>query len=823
MRGVIASGCFILLLIAMPIAAQQNTPQPLAYGQTVTGDLNTQRIEALYIFAGQQGDAITITMDSTAGTLDPLLILVDQSQQTVLAVDNNSGGDQNARLRYIIPATANYMIRVTAIQGSSEISGTYRLSLTLNNPMPTPSPDSNAPVIAPFLPDETMQGELNDTVNFRLYTLRAKQGDPIWVTLQVSDSLRAGMYLYGADFREITRAERGGELNLKAPADGLYFLMVAREASTGAGKFTLRKGTVNDPAGIPISIGKTVRGSISAGSAVKIYQLQAHAGETLVARLHRLSGDLSGYVYISAADGNILAESRSANEANTQLTLTFPADGTYTVTATREGQQSGTTTGDYLLTITLPGDLPTVPDSFRSYTRMDYGDKVSGTIDNTGFAVPYYFAAETGDTLQAVMTTANSLDSYLILQNASGDTIAEDDNSAGQSNAQIAMTIPQTGYYTLIATRADFANGTTTGSFTLSLDFPDPLQAQPSISSIEGVTLVAGQAQTGSIGAQIGGFFRFDAQQNTAVDINVNPMAGLDVVTLLTDSNFQEVSKALVGPIRTVLLPDAGTYFVFVLRANGPLGPVIGDYSIMLHGTINPAPTPAPVVLISGQSVNGNISRDNYQVRYFVNAHQDMTLTVSMDAATGSTLDPMVALLDSKNNLLAVNDDAVIGLKNAALSYTISADGQYTVVATRAQEAAGTTTGAYTLKVEETQAPPATPQLATINAGDSVDGTITGRNILYYYTFQGKAGDVITITMRHNPGSTLDPLLYLYAYSSQPQLLATNNDAEPENPDAAIASFKLPQSGPYLIVATRMDVAKGNTEGSFVLSLTKER
>src|SRR5262249_12503319 len=101
-------------------------------------------------------------------------------------------------------------------------------------------------------------------------------------------------------------------------------------------------------------------------------------------------------------------------------------------------------------------------------------------------------------------------------------------------------------------------------------------------------------------------------------------------------------------------------------------------------------------------------------------------------------------------------------------------------------------------------------------------GLITAQHFLYYYTFQGNAGDVITIRMSHVPGNKLDPLVYLYAFNNPPTLLVGNNDLVPGNPDAGIVKFKLPQSGLYLIAATRVGAAQGQTEGNFILTLNRD-
>src|SRR5260221_14703191 len=240
---------FVVLVLALatsPLrsASAQATPQPIAYGQTVTGDLAPDRTEALYVFTAQAGDSITITMDTDGNSaLDPLVILVDQSQQSVLAVDNDSGGNRNARLRFVIPSAGTYVIRATAVQGGGDINGSYKLALALSNATPTPSDAASAPVIAPFKPGQDVRGDLNDTVRFHIYSLKARKGDPISASLQIdagADAVQAGLFLFSPDFQEITRTELGGTLNAKAASDGTYFLMVAR-AGSGSGTFTLKQ------------------------------------------------------------------------------------------------------------------------------------------------------------------------------------------------------------------------------------------------------------------------------------------------------------------------------------------------------------------------------------------------------------------------------------------------------------------------------------------------------------------------------------------------------------------------------------------------------
>ncbi|MEP7284792.1 MAG: hypothetical protein ABI947_03360 [Chloroflexota bacterium] len=827
MRGVLWLALVLSVLPLQTVAAQQAPPQPIAYGQSVTGSLSTAQIEVLYVFSAKQGDSIIAAMDLKDGTLDPLLILVDESQQTVLAVDNDSGGNHNARLRFVIPTDGNFVIKATAVQGSGDIQGTYTLSLMLDSSAPLgaangPLSVSDVPIVAPFIVGEELKGDLSDTVQFRLYVIRIRKSEPIIVTLDIADSpnkLQAGMYLYTPDFHEVERAELGQPLNVKATADTLYFLIVARAAASGAGSYTLRQTLVAKTSTPAITPGQTVRGLINNDNAVKTYSLQGSAGQAITARLRRLSGDLITYLYVVSIDnGKTIAQATDSNGV-AELSVVLPAIGTYAVVATRGGQQTGTTSGEFALTVSQPGQTPPLPPEFQNYATLDYGDKPTGTVDDTTYAVPYVFSAQAGDVIQATMSAVDGngdLDAYLLLQNVKGETLAEDDNSGGGKNAHLQITIPETGQYALVATRANLAKGTTSGAFTLVFD---TVSLPQSDSLVYGTPLVTEQAQPAIQGSAVGGLYHFDAQPDTAVSVDLAATDGLQAVTMLTDTDFKQIAAAN-GSISSTLIKQSAPYYIFVVRAGGPNQPAAGSYTITLKGAIKPTPTLPPGVLAFDQPVTGKITNEVYQVRYTVQAQQNMTLTVTMDAAPGSTLDPLVGITDADNNVLGVNDDTAAGLKNATLTVTTPKAGLYTIVATRSQEARGNTVGDFILTIKARQTG---PDILPIAYGGVVNGEIVADRFLYYYTFTGSAGDLITIKMNHVPGNELDPLLYLYDYTGgKPKLIAGNNDASAEIKDAAIIRFKLSRSGPYLIAATRADAAQGKTIGTFVLTLTKD-
>jgi hypothetical protein len=814
----------LLVLSATRITAQQNGPQQIIYGQTVTGDLTAEKPEVLYTFTAAQGDSIVITLDSTGGGFDPLVILTDVNQQSVLAVDNDSGGNRNARLRYVIQAAGDYIIKVTAVQGSGDAAGTFQLGLTLGSSNATPGLASNAaalPQISPLNAGEEASGTLDDTVKFRLYAIRARAGSPIIASLDIPntpDKLQAGLYLYNGAFNEVSRAELGQPLNVSAPTDGVYFIMVARAAATGSGSYTLRQTLPQAPtSATAITIGQTVRGLINNDSAVKTYSLQGAEGKEISVQMRRLSGDLLTYVYVVAVDSGQTLAQGTDNNGVAELTTVLPASGSFAVVATRAGQQTGITTGEFTLTIAKPGETPPLPSAFQNYATLNYGDTPTGTIDSTTFVVPYVFTAQTGDIIQATLTTvegSGDLDPYLLLQDVDTKTLAEDNNSGGGTTARLQAVIPQTGQYALIATRTDLEKGTTSGQFKLEFN---KVAAPPSTKPVSIGTLISvGAAQAGDSTASVGAIYRFESSAEAAVNVDISTPDGFSSVNVLTNSDFVQLA-ASSGAIPTTALPKEGTYYIFIIRSGGPNQAAVGTYTLTLQGNITPPPTLPPNTLTFGEPMTGTITNDIYQQRYVIQAKAGMSLTVTAEAAEGSTLDPLIGVTDSDNNVLGVNDDSAQGIANASLNVTIPKDGLYNIVVTRAQEAAGTTTGDFvlTVNVVNTQ-----PDLLPIRYGGIVNAEITNEQFLYYYTFSGKVGDIISIKMNTIPGNDLDPVLYLYDYSTgQPVLLTGNNDSAAGSQDAAVDGYTLPNTGIYLIAATRLDAANGKTTGSFVLSL----
>jgi hypothetical protein len=105
----------------------------LAFGAEASGTISNSEFVHLYVFDGQAGDQVTITMTGDAG-LDSYLGLIDPNDE-VIAEDDDSGGGMNAQISIRLPESGTYVIAVTRNgidEGTTE--GDYTLVMVEGTP-----------------------------------------------------------------------------------------------------------------------------------------------------------------------------------------------------------------------------------------------------------------------------------------------------------------------------------------------------------------------------------------------------------------------------------------------------------------------------------------------------------------------------------------------------------------------------------------------------------------------------------------------------------------------------------------------------------------
>lgn len=90
----------------------------LSYGTSVTGEINADNPDDLYVFYGRAGEVVSISMTRVDGNLDAFLELLNNAQE-VVAGNDDGGNNQNALIaNYSLPTTGMYTIRARRFSGS---------------------------------------------------------------------------------------------------------------------------------------------------------------------------------------------------------------------------------------------------------------------------------------------------------------------------------------------------------------------------------------------------------------------------------------------------------------------------------------------------------------------------------------------------------------------------------------------------------------------------------------------------------------------------------------------------------------------------------
>lgn len=212
---------------------------------------------------------------------------------------------------------------------------------------------------------------------------------------------------------------------------------------------------------VGITSGHTLSGSIAEAGEIDTYEFTASAGQSVMIRVSKASGNLWPRVVLNAPDPAVLSDLYDP----TSVTINYralPQSGTHTIRV-RDGF-SGTYTGDYRITlIKNPGNLtsPSDPDG----GAITEGVTASGSIALGDLDV-FTFWGDVGDVVTVAMgALGGNVWPGLRLEAPDGSTEA---TAGGPSSTSIDdCLLTQTGTYYIIC--YDDFSGTYTGAYNVSL------------------------------------------------------------------------------------------------------------------------------------------------------------------------------------------------------------------------------------------------------------------------------------------------------------------------------------------------------------------
>jgi len=454
--------------------------------------------------------------------------------------------------------------------------------------------------------------------------------------------------------------------------------------------------------------------------------------------------------------------------------------------------------------------LSTGPAWAQSAADARLGDDIRGRLEDgdartrgsDGYRYDdYRVNLRAGQRLEAQMTS-DDFDAYLEVyaEGSLRQSLASDDDSAGDLNARLRFTAPEAGVYIV---RARTFSGIETGDYQLSLkERAAPRMPRPG-------RIAVGRDETGSLGANSAEdddgkrydayAFRASAGERVKIDLESDDFDSFLRVGRIVNGAFVQMAEnddggSSLNARLVFTAPQAGEYLIRVTSYNGSAE---GDYRLSMEQG-PPAPTAAPVTI--GEETRGRLNSDSATsdsgapadlYRFSGRAGQRVAITMKADG-----FDTYLELFDANHNSLATDDDSA-GDLNARLTHTLAEDGDYLIEA----RAFSSGEGPYTLNIEEI-APPPPP--SAIAFGQTVEGELTNSDATDddgrrydAFVFSGTEGQRIQAVMR---SGDFDAYLQLGENGEEFSEIASDDDGLGQGTDARLI-FTLPETGEYVLRA----------------------
>jgi hypothetical protein len=719
---------------------------------------------------------------------------------------------------------------------------------------------------------QSVDGQLDADHPSAFYAFDAQAGDVITIAMIVTEGdLDPFVVLNDASRLPLaTDDNSGGGLNARLtfviPAAGRYIIQATHAggiAPEGGGTFTLNLTTAvgeatppspavtpeTPPSDTPTAEGdsvrfvklqpnSTVRGTLDRQVALRLYWFEAQEGNQMAITPEQLADFLP---LIVLYDANFTELERAA--PGTDLRLILPEKGIFFLAVSLP--DAGSAGGGYGFTFDLSGS----PVTSGSFIDIAYGESKQGNIDSNVPAATYRFRGASGNTVTITMNrVGGDLNSYLYLLDSSGQLLFEDNDSGdGNGNARVVYRLPADGEYLIVATRLGQDRGTTAGSYLLELsaDAAPPQEVttpEPVLPADYGdfPVLTYGQTVQGEIStAKFMDVYVFLGSAGDSITVemdsqNIDQPDGLDPTLFLLDDAripLVENDDIVDGVERNAriqfTLPRSAYYAIVATRFDQQSGTSEGPYTLTLAGPGNEATTttapemnPAPITLLSPATlVAGAPEQATFdtgaRLYGFMGSAGSL---VDVSVTTDPGLDSVLILADSNlNEIVSSGTGALTGI-------TLPGTGQYLIILAPRFGPADQTGGGYILALTQSGSGESTtgaePSEGTqmLAYGQSVSGEITDQMVSQIYTFEGKAGDRLRITMQAAPGSALD--CYLELRDASGTMIDANDDIKPGVVRDSQISTELPADGTYTLIASRyVGTDAKPTSGAYTLTV----
>lgn len=216
--------------------------------------------------------------------------------------------------------------------------------------------------------------------------------------------------------------------------------------------------------------------------------------------------------------------------------------------------------------------------------------------------------------------------------------------------------------------------------------------------------------------------------------------------------------------------------------------------------------------LQDGETITSDLTRSAGANLYVFDGSEGDVVTVSMTQIT-EDLDPLLVLLGPAGEVIAADDDSGdVFLSSLIESVTLPQSGSYFIMATSFQFVddiidveSDNEVFEYELSLSGNTLPKGMPDYdpeqflfmaGTVEYGETTQGVSSEQEPVFYYLFQGAAGDVVNLTLQSDDFDTI-----LHVFDSEGTRIAVNDD-DGVSLNSAVMGLVLPTDGMYMIFAT---------------------
>ena len=801
------------------LIASENTDEPadvpgdtgseisLSIGGLVTGVIGTDGDRDWYpveLLAGRSYIFDLAGFDSGRGTLaDPFLGLFDDSDVEV-AFDDDSGSGLDSRLTFTATESGTYYLSAEGFEGDS--SGSFLLS-TADTLVDVPSGQGS---LSAVLIGDTLEGNIDFVGDQDWYRVNFVGGHQYVFELQGEASGQGTLddpFLRLLDssgeeivFDDDSGAEYESRITFRPIDSGTYYVS-AEGFGASVGSYALTAFDLDDVGDTPDSIDSGR--SIAIGGFVS--EVIGETGDEDWYEVVLISGRQYQFDQVGADSGfgslgdpllrllddagEELAVNDDRGDGSLDSSLIFSADrsGRYYLAASAFEEGNGT----YVLAVS---DLSNGSDDILANSGTTGVVAVNGSVfnslevegDEDWFRVTLQAGREYRIGLSGLDSGAGTLDDpFLVLYDADGFEIADDDDSGIELESEIRFTPSLSGEYFVSVQEFDFGAGT----YVLSVQ--DGLRdVAASIGSTD--RLAAGGSVSGTIDSPgdedwyrvpllAGHDYRIDLQgADSGLGTLDDPLLRvLDIFgdELLFDDDSGEGAEASL----TVSVFESGIYFVAAQAFSSETGTFTlsaTDLSVDVEDV--PASTGTDSALSVGGAVSGIIDASGDEDWYLIRLSAGQQYRFDLDGGEsdlGSLDDPVLRLLDNSGIEIAFNDDRDDGL-NSSLIFTADRTGSYYLSA----QGFGPSTGAYTLTAgtpgSDRDIPADLQTDATVVIGNVVSGEIDTEGDQDWYRVSLQSGHEYRFDLQafdSGLGTLDDPFLRLL--NDDGQQVAVDDDS----------------------------------------------